>query len=95
MPLTKASYAQAVVHFASQIVTNNLAIAGSDGPDTQKLRKMFRHLSPAEDLYDDAEIAWRAWLEDADNWDEFGSPRLELAEWLFASAKTNGENDGR
>ena len=38
------------------------------------------------DLYDDAEIALRAWLEDKDNWDEFGSPRLELCEWLFAPA---------
>lgn len=46
------------------------------------------------DLCDDAKIAWRAWLEDKDNWDEFGSPELELCEWLFASAKKKGENDG-
>lgn len=46
------------------------------------------------DMYDDAETAWRAWLEDKDNWDEFGSPELELCEWLFASAKKKGENDG-
>lgn len=46
------------------------------------------------DLYNNAETARQAWLDDADNWDEFGSPRLELCEWLFASAKKNGENDG-
>lgn len=45
------------------------------------------------DLYDDAETAWRAWLEDKENWDEFGSPGLELCEWLFASAKKKGENE--
>jgi len=48
------------------------------------------------DLYDDAEIAWRAWLDDKDNWDEFGSPGLELYEWLFApAAERKGEGDGR
>lgn len=46
------------------------------------------------DLYDDAETARQAWLDDADNWDDFGSPKLELPEWLFASAKKKGENDG-
>lgn len=46
------------------------------------------------DLYDDAETARQAWLDDADNWDEFGSPELELYEWLFAPAKKEGENDG-
>lgn len=46
------------------------------------------------DLYDDAKTAWWAWIEDADNWDEFGSPKLELLEWLFASANKKGENDG-
>jgi hypothetical protein len=33
----------------------------------------------------------RAWLEDEDNWDEFGSPKKEIHEWLLAEAK--GESD--
>jgi hypothetical protein len=32
-----------------------------------------------------------AWLEDEDNWDEFGSPKKEIHEWLLAEAK--GESD--
>lgn len=49
------------------------------------------------DVFNDAESARQAWLNDAENWDEFGSPELELHEWLYASAKskTKGESDGR
>ena len=39
------------------------------------------------DRYKDAETARQAWLYDADNWDDFGSSKLELHEWLFAPAK--------
>lgn len=38
------------------------------------------------DRFADAEAARQAWLDDAENWDDFGSPRLELHEWLFALA---------
>lgn len=38
------------------------------------------------DRFADAETARQAWLDDAENWDDFGSPRLELHEWLFALA---------
>lgn len=37
------------------------------------------------DRFADAETARQAWLDDAENWDDFGSPRLELHEWLFAT----------
>ena len=47
------------------------------------------------DRFADAEAARQAWLDDAENWDEFGSPRLELHEWLFATvAEREGEGDG-
>ena len=46
------------------------------------------------DLYNDSETARQAWLDDADNWNEFGSPELDLHEWLFATAaKRKGERD--
>lgn len=35
----------------------------------------------------------RAWLDDEDNWDEFGNPRLEIHEWLVSPAK-KGDNNG-
>ena len=38
------------------------------------------------DRFTDAESARRAWLDDEDIWDEFGSPKLKLYEWLFAPA---------
>lgn len=48
------------------------------------------------DKFTDAESARQAWLDDAENWDEFGSPKLELHEWLFAlAAERKGEGDGR
>lgn len=83
---------------------DKLLFVGVDGyvhgqPDkTDEIERTIKSIlsAPARncDLYDDAVIAWRAWLEDKDNWDEFGSPNLELCEWLFASAKKKGENDG-
>ena len=33
-----------------------------------------------------AEEAYQARLDDAGNWDEFGSPKLKLHEWLYALA---------
>ena len=47
------------------------------------------------DLYTTAKEAHQAWLDDTDNWDEFGSPSLELHEWLLATYKpeTKGENN--
>lgn len=36
--------------------------------------------------YPDASSAWQAWLQDAGNWDDFGSPRKEFPEWLYAKA---------
>lgn len=38
------------------------------------------------DRFADAETARQAWLDDVENWDDFGSPKLELHEWLFASS---------
>ena len=38
------------------------------------------------DRYATAEEARQAWLDDAGNWDEFGSPKLELHDWLLAPA---------
>jgi hypothetical protein len=38
------------------------------------------------DRFATAEEARQAWLDDAGNWDEFGSPKLELHEWLYAPA---------
>lgn len=83
---------------------DKLLFVGVDGyvhgqPDkTDEIERTIKSIlsAPARncDLYDDAETAWRAWLEDKDNWDEFGSPELELCEWLFAFAKKKGENDG-
>lgn len=44
------------------------------------------------DKFADAEAASQAWLDDAKNWDDFGSPKLELYEWLFApAAELKGE----
>jgi len=46
------------------------------------------------DRFADAETARQAWLDDAENWDEFGSPELELHEWLLApAAERKGEGD--
>lgn len=49
------------------------------------------------DVFNDAESARQAWLNDKDNWDDFGSPELYLHEWLFAHTKpeAKGEGDGR
>ena len=38
------------------------------------------------DLPEVAKDPWRAWLDDKSNWDEFGSPKLEIHDWLFAPA---------
>ena len=48
------------------------------------------------DLFSDAETARQAWLDDKDNWDDFGRMKLDSHEWLLASAKpeTKGETDG-
>lgn len=46
------------------------------------------------DVYATAEEARQAWLDDAENWDEFGSPKLELHKWLFAPATEKGATDG-
>ena len=44
------------------------------------------------DRFEDAKTARQAWLDDANNWDDFGSPELELHEWLFApAAERKGE----
>lgn len=46
------------------------------------------------DRFADAEAARQAWLYDAENWDEFGSPELELHEWLLAPAsERKGDGD--
>jgi hypothetical protein len=46
------------------------------------------------DRFADAESARQAWLDDAENWDDFGSPKLELHEWLFApAAERKGDGD--
>ena len=38
------------------------------------------------DLTKVTEDPWRAWLDDKSNWDEFGSPKLEIHDWLVAPA---------
>lgn len=38
------------------------------------------------DLPEVAKDPWRAWLDDKSNWDEFGSPKLEIHDWLLAPA---------
>jgi len=45
------------------------------------------------DLYVTAKKAHEAWIYDTDNWDEFGSPKLDIHEWLLAPTKsaTKGE----
>ncbi len=44
------------------------------------------------DRFEDAKTARQAWLDDANNWDDFGSPELELHEWLLApAAEQKGE----
>ena len=35
----------------------------------------------------------KAWLDDEENWDDFGSPTLEHADWLLATAKEGGKNN--
>lgn len=39
------------------------------------------------DLAEVAENPESAWLDDGDNWDEWGSPRLCIEKWLLAPAK--------
>ena len=39
------------------------------------------------DLYTSAAEIIRAWLEDEDNWDDFGSPVHDFPEWIFLPAK--------
>ena len=47
------------------------------------------------DLTKVTEDPWRAWLDDKSNWDEFGSPKLEIHDWLLAPAtEKEGANDG-
>ena len=47
------------------------------------------------DLPEVAKDPWRAWLDDKSNWDEFGSPKLEIHDWLLAPAtEKEGGNDG-
>lgn len=43
------------------------------------------------DMFKDAKTARQAWLDDVDNWDDFGSSKLELHEWLFAPVTKKGE----
>lgn len=44
------------------------------------------------DRFSDAESARQAWLDDKDNWDAFGDPKLDLHEWLFAPAEGKEES---
>lgn len=46
------------------------------------------------DLPKVVEDPWRAWLDDKSNWDEFGSPKLEIHDWLVAPA-TEKKGGGR
>ena len=39
------------------------------------------------------EDPWRAWLDDESNWDEDGNPKLEIHDWLFATATENKSNN--
>lgn len=48
------------------------------------LRKAYR--------FTDAKTARQAWLDDAENWDEFGSPRLDLPEWLYEKEERKDMN---
>lgn len=46
------------------------------------------------DLPEVAKDPWRAWLDDKSNWEE-GYPKLEIHDWLFATAtEQKGESDG-
>lgn len=42
------------------------------------------------DLDEVAENPEAAWLNDKDNWDEWGSPKLCIEKWLLAPAKKGG-----
>ena len=43
-----------------------------------------------------AETVRQAWLEDEMNWDEFGSPKLELHEWILSrGTERKGDGDGK
>lgn len=44
------------------------------------------------DLDEVAENPEAAWLNDEDNWDEWGSPKLCIEKWLLAPAKKGGED---
>lgn len=45
------------------------------------------------DLDEVAENPEAAWLDDEDNWDEWGSPKLSIDKWLLAPAKKGGEDE--
>lgn len=48
------------------------------------------------DRFTDGGTARQAWLDDEENWDDFGNPKLELHQWLLAPAEERkGEGDGR
>ena len=76
-----------------------------DPPEYKDLRNSFfaiAHLVDAAlaapprncDLPKVAEDPWRAWLDDESNW-EGGNPKLEIHEWLLATAiEKEGENNG-
>lgn len=38
------------------------------------------------DRFADADMARTAWLNDMENWDEFGNPKKDIDNWLFATA---------
>lgn len=45
------------------------------------------------DIKSIADNSHKAWLDDEENWDDFGSPYLEQADWLLAKSKKGGENN--
>lgn len=45
------------------------------------------------DIKSIADDPHRAWLDDEENWDDYGSPYLEKADWLLATAREGGKNN--
>lgn len=45
------------------------------------------------DIKSIADDSHKAWLDDEENWDDFGSPYLEQADWLLATAREGGKNN--
>ena len=90
---TQAEQLMAVMDSLYTLLTARLSGTGTQVTDLGLLEMVGRARSiPPDplrncDVYRTPRAAWQAWLDDKDNWTDFGSEVHSIQEWLLAPVK--------